>query len=202
VYEKPMNKPFKSVSEYFKLLEEKTGVKFTHPSTTPYYLPSSLLIQNSKPTYVQSNHRSIKDNVLLFKTHNADVQEYTKADKLILWPNYNKAHSTVRQHPKQKVFEGEIEGFNPHWRWVDHNNGRQELQNAFMDFEQYSQIERNLRLARNVFMQEHGNPAVDVAARSKGPTRTSQISGKRGISLPIRMKNLTAGDKKKPNLET
>lgn len=26
VYEKPVHKPFKSVSEYFKLLEQKTGV--------------------------------------------------------------------------------------------------------------------------------------------------------------------------------
>lgn len=49
VYEKPHVKPFRSVSEYFKILEAKTGVKFDHPSNSPPpSMDSNLLVRNAR----------------------------------------------------------------------------------------------------------------------------------------------------------
>ena len=48
IYEKqPSTKPFRSVSEYFKILEAKTGVRFDHPQNSPPpSMDSNLLVRN------------------------------------------------------------------------------------------------------------------------------------------------------------
>jgi hypothetical protein len=64
VYEKAVHRPFKSVSEYFKLLEARTGVKFDHSKYSPSPShDSSMLIRNKH----SSKRNLLKDNVLLFK---------------------------------------------------------------------------------------------------------------------------------------
>ena len=144
MYEKSQNRPFRSVSEYFEILEKKTGVKFEHPSQASRKLESSLLLRN--------NRHQQKDNVLLFK--NTDEVEYTRADKLILW---SKDVEVPGANANVEGFNGEIEGHNPHWKLYEQENLRKQrqqsdpnLQAYYLNFEEYDEIEKNLRLARNI----------------------------------------------------
>jgi len=130
----------------------------------------------------------MKENVLLFKNHNKDIEEFTRTDKLILWPKEMKEKIIT----KQEQFKYEVEGINLNKKsyepcnfvsesrqpsnymakYITEPQYQQEnsignSQAKFIDFEEYEDIEKKLRKARNAFMQKNNLPANDVIARMK-----------------------------------
>ena len=54
-------------------------------------------------------------------------------------------------------FFGEIEGHNPHWKLYEQENLRKQqmqmdpsMQGYYMSYDEYDEIDKNLRMARNV----------------------------------------------------
>ena len=54
---------------------------------------------------------------------------------------------------------GTLYGNNPYWKQMDfeiYHSKKYDEDISFADFEDYAQIEKNLRIARNKYMEEHG----------------------------------------------
>ena len=138
----------------------------------------------------------LKDNVLLFNNHNKDVKEYTRTDTLILWPKEKESLSQVKKEPE---FNYEIEGHNPYWKLIDRYNfdnesmtQRVNSQPVFMNFEDYAEIDKNLRLARNVFMQESCSPGTGVIQKSLAQTTHIDTNKLEKFKISARVKFGTA----------
>ncbi|CAI2383808.1 unnamed protein product [Moneuplotes crassus] len=142
VYEDLKRKPFKSVSEYFKILEAKTGVKFDHPmNSPPRKMDSSLLVRNH-PNKTREN--LIQENVLLFKHKGGDTPESIRLENII------------NTKPRRVEDAGEdglmLAGHNPHWKLLQSGFIQQNTHGDighFMDFNDYSEIDKHLRMAIN-----------------------------------------------------
>ena len=90
--------------------------------------------------------------MLLFDVFNVDKNQ--PFDQQIQGKMYTKL---------SKISElGTLYGNNPNWKQLDFEyyhskSSNHELQNDFINFEEYADIEKKLRLARNMYMEEHGN---------------------------------------------
>ena len=94
----------------------------------------------------------MKENVLLFKNHNEDKNEFIRADNLILWQKEPQPSKFSRQ--KAEKFNYEIEGHNPHWKIMQTEFYRRKLDNIreaeYMDYQDYDEIDKHLRMVIHV----------------------------------------------------
>ncbi|CAI2387354.1 unnamed protein product [Moneuplotes crassus] len=178
-YEQMKRKPFKSVSEHFKILETKAGVKFDHSSQSPPRNNSSLFLRNFHNC---ANEKLIQENVLLFKSQTRNKAESIRPENII---------NTI---PKREQYAAKnylmLEGHNPHWKILQSEllrRSHQDKMSHFTSFDEYSEIDRHLRMAVN---EARKLDAQNMLVNTHGCIKPFQSQRKAGrFSHPLKTLN-------------